>query len=317
LKSLLKKYRKKYYSKFNKFWGNQKMEFSTGFRTETGVSKYYGAQEGNDFLLSKLCSDVPFLAVRYGNYELKAVASFILNNPDLLKKTFPALCLNAGFFPKEIELAEKFFQEYKKVSTEIDVFGAMHFRHGLWREEEKVYSELCPNSYLTDIHAFNFYNFNNPWTKGLEGKKVLVIHPFSISILEQYNSVREKLHKNPDTLPRFKSLETIKAIQSSADNHVEFNNWFDALNHMKNQILEKEFDVALIGAGAYGIPLAGFVKSLGKQGIHLGGTTQLIFGIKGKRWDNNKHFSYNEFWTRPKEDEKPLNFSKVEGGCYW
>jgi len=25
----------------------------------------------------------------------------------------------------------------------------------------------------------------------------------------------------------------------------------------------------------------------------------------------------NEHWTRPKDEEKPKNFSNVEGSCYW
>jgi hypothetical protein len=35
-----------------------------------------------------------------------------------------------------------------------------------------------------------------------------------------------------------------------------------------------EFDVALIGAGAYGLPLAACVKRLGKKAIHMGGVTK-------------------------------------------
>ena len=33
-------------------------------------------------------------------------------------------------------------------------------------------------------------------------------------------------------------------------------------NYMKNEIAAKDFDIALIGCGAYGMPLAAYVKSL-------------------------------------------------------
>ena len=42
-----------------------------------------------------------------------------------------------------------------------------------------------------------------------------------------------------------------------------------------------DFDVALIGCGAYGFPLAAKLKTAGKQAIHLGGVLQALFGIKG------------------------------------
>lgn len=57
----------------------------------------------------------------------------------------------------------------------------------------------------------------------------------------------------------------------------------------------------------------------GKKAIHLGGPLQLLFGIKGGRWDNGdigKVF-YNEYWTRPLLEETPEKFKNIEGGCYW
>ena len=42
----------------------------------------------------------------------------------------------------------------------------------------------------------------------------------------------------------------------------------------------KNFDIALIGCGAYGFPLAAFVKGIGKKAVHIGGPLQLFFGIK-------------------------------------
>ena len=53
----------------------------------------------------------------------------------------------------------------------------------------------------------------------------------------------------------------------------------------------------------------------------MGGYTQLLFGILGKRWETHfpEIFKYAnlEYWTRPQDKEKPKGFEKVEGGCYW
>jgi hypothetical protein len=88
---------------------------------------------------------------------------------------------------------------------------------------------------------------------------------------------------------------------------------------MCNEINKIEFDTAVIGAGAYGFPLAAHVKRLGKQAIHLGGASQLLFGIRGNRWDNNPAINrfYNEHWVKPLTSETPRNSYVVEKACYW
>jgi hypothetical protein len=54
------------------------------------------------------------------------------------------------------------------------------------------------------------------------------------------------------------------------------------------EIARRRFDVALIAAGGLSVPLASFVKSLGKVGVSLGGHLQILFGIRGERWRQPK-----------------------------
>lgn len=66
-------------------------------------------------------------------------------------------------------------------------------------------------------------------------------------------------------LPQFE-LDTIKSVQTIAGERDDrFNTWFDALDYMKGEICKRDFDIALIGCGAYGFPLGAFVKSIGKK----------------------------------------------------
>ena len=53
--------------------------------------------------------------------------------------------------------------------------------------------------------------------------------------------------------------------------------------------------------------------------LDLGGATQILFGIRGRRWDDHRIISklYNEHWTRPKPTETPRHFDRVENGAYW
>ena len=89
---------------------------------------------------------------------------------------------------------------------------------------------------------------------------------------------------------------------------------------MCNEIDKLDFDIAVLGCGSYGMPLAYYIKKIGKSSIYAGAYTQVMFGIKGKRWDNeiNPHRSFwNKYWKWPEEDEIPKFAHKVEGGCYW
>ena len=47
------------------------------------------------------------------------------------------------------------------------------------------------------------------------------------------------------------------------------------------------------------------------------GALQLLFGIRGKRWDDHPIISklYNDAWVRP--EEGLAHKEKVEGGSYW
>ena len=92
-------------------------------------------------------------------------------------------------------------------------------------------------------------------------------------------------------------------------------------------ILKIDFDIALLGCGAYGYPLAAEIKRGCRQAVHMGGAIQLMFGIMGKRWDGTRPGSdgkmradvakyYNDDWIYPIE-EKPADADKVEYGPYW
>ncbi len=161
------------------------------------------------------------------------------------------------------------------------------------------------NSEYCELRSIEPYYYDNPWSKSLEGKKVLVIHPFADTIASQYKK-REKLFDNKEVLPEFE-LQTIKAVQTIAGTKDDrFKDWFEALEYMYNEATKKDFDIALIGCGAYGFPLAAKLKKAGKQTVHMGGSLQILFGIKGKRWDNHEIIGklYNDAWVRPGEKEK-------------
>jgi hypothetical protein len=94
-----------------------------------------------------------------------------------------------------------------------------------------------------------------------------------------------------------------------------FASWEDGLKKLAAEVASKEFDVALIGAGAWSLPLGRRIKEMGKSAIHMGGEMQLLFGIKGKRWEHA--MIYNSAWVNSDPEETPKDANRVEDGCYW
>lgn len=222
----------------------------------------------------------------------------------------------AGFFPPKIDKIEQFCELMLEDLKEVDVLGS-------WLENENYFRQDLENAIYVKREITNPFFTDNPWTRALRNKKVLVVHPFANLIEYQYKQVRKKLFKNPDILPKF-DLKTIEAVQSFGGGMEKYKDWFEALDWMKNEIDKQDYDICLIGCGAFGFHLAAHVKRVGKKAVHLGGSLQLLFGIKGKRWENpnyNATYNYaqlmNEYWVRPGEEFKPRNANKVEGACYW
>ena len=94
--------------------------------------------------------------------------------------------------------------------------------------------------------------------------------------------------------------------------------WLQTFNKLKKRVKnQKEPGLWLVSCGCYGVPLCEDIKNNGKKAIYVGGLLQLLFGLKGKRWDDRQELNsnYNKYWTYP--TEKPTNGELVEAGCYW
>jgi hypothetical protein len=224
----------------------------------------------------------------------------------------------AGFFPNDARSVDGFAEAYLDAFREVDVLAAWLFV----RNEHVLARRFCPSARIIRAQALDSFVYDDPWSAELAGRRVLVVHPFASSIERQYRERRQLLFADPRVLPEF-DLVTIPAVQSLAGNQVPFPTWFDALGAMSDRIERTEFDVAIIGAGAYGLPLGAHVKGLGRQAVVMGGITQMLFGIAGRRWETESQYGdryrrlVNDSWVRPSADETPPGASKVEDACYW
>ncbi|MBU2880311.1 hypothetical protein [Aliiglaciecola lipolytica] len=282
----------------------------------------------NTLITDLLKSDKPCMISRIGSTELLCLKNYISVKSESQKSSIEYIKGNrgawwweksilqqmknwSGFFPSTEENLEKFSQLMIQDLSSIDLLGS-------WLIDEEIFAEELKQADRVILEDLEPFFTNQPWTWALEGKKVLVVHPFEEEIKNQFDK-RKDIFTN-ELLPDFE-LITLKAVQSLGGDNDSFSSWFDALEFMKEQISAVDFDVCIIGCGAYGLPLAAHVKRIGKKAVHLGGVTQLLFGIKGKRWENYIVWPYmnlfNEHWIRPGEANKPNSSDKVEENCYW
>ena len=323
LSSLLTIFRKIYIYTFGKIDGR---------KTECDTNPISASQTIFDELTSKKAC----MIARFGSTELMCLYNYTgIGNKNYInfikgeappfwwqKKIIYQMQNWSGFFPPTEDKIEKFCELMLDDMKHVDVLGS-------WLALENKFEPYMVDFSKVHLRLLEPFWTTNPWTRALKNKKILVVHPFSDDILFQY-SRRKSLFKNQDILPKFKSLSVIKAVQSLGQGDKRFKDWFEALDYMKNKIDSHDYDICLIAAGAYGFPLAAHVKRMGKKSVHLGGALQLLFGIKGKRWEDPnygvkewgiQHGSYsnliNDNWIRPNESSKPKNAQMVEGACYW
>ena len=255
--------------------------------------------EGNRRIKHYIQGQKPFIVGRFGAVEMHCVSRWMSGQNCTLEERNQALYA-AGIFPNDQVTINGFCEVYTEAMKKVDVLGVWEVT-----DEKIAIKKYCRDVELVPSRSIEPYYFDDPWSSALEEKRILIVHPFIESIDRQLKR-REMIWPGMKVLPRLASVTYVKAIQSNAGGATECKDWFDALGRMENEIARRAFDVAIIGAGAYGLPLAAFVKSIGKQAIQMSGATQILFGIRGKRWDNHPVIAkfYNDAWVRPLLSEK-------------
>ena len=310
-------------------------------------NKLHRTQEHKHHTNPQLCSDIiyntlsqskPCMIARFGLVELSCLVNYIgikerkINPITFIKsesqawwwthKTQHEMINNAGFFPISSSTLSRFSELLLKDISEIDILAS-------WIKSEQLIAPMLDSATKIFLPYLEPYHATHPWSRYLAEKNVLVVHPFASQIRTQYEIHRTNLFKNPEVLPDF-NLHILPAIQSIGGENNGFATWFDALDYMKAEMDKIDYDICIIGCGAYGFHLAAHAKRMGKKAIHMGGATQLLFGIKGNRWEDPMYGvkewglpegfytkMFNEYWIKPGKEGRPKNAEQVEGACYW
>lgn len=282
--------------------------------------------EPNSWLTEHITNGKPFCAARFGSDELEITQQWrrastragIARVLDSLADGDPIFTYfrarhriqKRGVTPLNAQNRERFARLMLESMTEIDLLGS-------WISGEAWFYERMPQANFAVRKQLEPYFHSRPWTMALEGKRVLIVHPFDESISKQYEK-RSVLFGSKPVLPEF-TLLTHKPPRAHFGEIQNADHWFQLLRQLTQEVRAQDFDVALIGAGPFGLPLAAEVKKSGRQSVHLGGALQIVFGIKGKRWERNAASRFfNDMWVRPSADETPSSSGRrMSKSSYW
>ena len=229
---------------------------------------------------------------------------------------------NAGIFPKES--AESWQEEYIGATMSADCL-AIGWYAPLARSEVKTVQRLNPFSQKIPLRSLEpYYCPDASWLQALQGQSVCVVSSFTESIQTQIS----KLNEIWNGVPLFpegiqwsfvRSYYSPSLAQGTCGWPFGMKTWKEAVDYMELEVLATSARVVLLGCGGLAMPLAARLKRHGKICIVLGGAIQILFGVKGKRWERHPIISqfFNDSWVYPADEEVPDGARMVEGGCYW
>jgi hypothetical protein len=258
-----------------------------------------------------LLGDSPCSIGKIGVIELMHFYDGYYNNELILRGE--TLAVNAGININSLEEYNSWIKDFGDSIKNLDCILSWQNNDS----EKQIVKELFKGEFISedfrDLEPFS--HGKDGWHYHLKDKKVLVISSLKNSI--------EKQIPNFGKIWEGAELGSCEVIESRNPYQITGEDPFfykDEIWRIASLISKKNFDICIIGAGGYSLPLCNFVKSIGKKAIHLGGATQVLFGIRGSRFDRN--FKYENWYggenfIYPVSKDIPKKHYMVENSCYW
>jgi len=291
--------------------------------------------DGADHICAAFESGKPFFIGRNGSSEMEAVAfwntyrytsfprpSFRSWNPSLLKK----LERGAGIWPATENSCDQWSKEYTDCLKLLDGVAAGWYQP-MKNAEETLLTTYAPNAFRMPLRSLEPYYVEpeDRWTHFLIGKRVAVISSFSKTIQSQIQkggiwSQQETILPPTTTwIPIQTYYSPEVSMGDSTSWPTGISSWTQSAQMIVDKVVDSGASVAIIGCGGLGMIIGGRLKQLGISSIIMGGAIQVLFGIKGFRWETHTIISkfWNNAWVWPDTTETPSGALKIEGGCYW
>ena len=274
----------------------------------------------------------PFYVGKIGTSELDVLLFYIEYRQEEDKRPYPDIirthiAKNGGIFPAtDASIDSWAVHMINDVLPTGDGFAQWNPIYP--KKEESILNLLAPNSSRFPLRSLEPYYIKTPaerWTQLLKSKCIAVVSPFSDSIQKQWKD-RDRIWSGlwPEESPIIRVVRSGYGpyLTSSAGKwprEILEGGWRFAVAWIVEQILKTKATFAIVGCGALSLPVCYALKNAGISSIHLGGATQILFGIKGKRWLQHSVIStfFNDSWVFPQSSEIPSLANDVESGCYW
>lgn len=235
--------------------------------------------------------------------------------------------LNAGVFPaNKVSFDRWVFMAVESIRN-CDVLVAGWYKP-LEAQEKQLLDSINTNCIRIPLRSLEPYYVppEKRWTQLLQSQKVAIVNSFVNSCMSQLEKREEIWPVEPQTLlpPNVEWIPirtgySPRLAQGRSGWSSDIQSWDVAVMDVVKQVVNSGARIALIGCGGIGLLIASELKKRGVIAIVMGGALQVLFGIKGNRWEKHDTISHfwNESWVYPSLDETPNGAWMVEGACYW
>lgn len=271
---------------------------------------------------------------RFGTIEFETMWYHSMTGT-LKKELLPVLERNAGVFGDATSIS-RWCSEYAASVTSADIFATGWYAPIKVREQEILkrvlfYGKQC---ILRALEPY-YWPVEERWTGVLNGQKVCVVSSFTDTISAQLAKGEERVWSSNAVQGALWPSNAVGLWPSAEWSFVktgyapslalgragwecDAESWETCVEYVVSEVLKTGARVVIIGCGGLGMVIASRLKREGKICIVMGGATQVLFGIKGRRWENHQISGFwNSEWVGPSASETPAGASEVERGCYW
>jgi hypothetical protein len=259
---------------------------------------------------------IPFKRTNPGRVRLKAYEAMLRYHCEIQFGVFPAV---PGFF-------HEFARFYANHVRQIDILGLFQAQ-----QEENVIRENKLTAHFipyqqTEPDRSIPSDESNCYLPYFEGKKLLFISPYADLLKTRatertFESVWGNIQKKWFRPGGISSYEIPYSYVNSVQTHKIHTDSIRLFDSICADLGGMDFDVAFIGAGALGLPIASHLKNMGKTAISLGGHLQVLLGIGGGRWYKDEFWMthyINRHWIEMPERYHPENKSLLtDNSAYW
>jgi hypothetical protein len=294
----------------------------------------------NGMIANAIRKSIPFSIGKIGNIEAETIVqnhqgavqerqSFGTKQTKYNDRIVKQIHVNAGVFPNDEQGIEAFSRLYQHATSACDIL-CVSYRWLIpeWGEHISMCRGSKTNQRSCRIGATEPFFSITPYTRELANKKVVVVSPFINSIQKQIKNRKSVWgDRADDFIPETTKWRFVRAPLSAGIVKPIDDDWESMIQRLVRECFphdrEDEWpDVLLAGCGPGGLCLCQEAKERGRVGISLGGSLQILFGVRGKRWDHKTNFQrfqkfFNDSWVRPSGEERPPESVLVENGCYW